>query len=253
VVASCRPGTAIVAALLCVAAVMVALRSLAREAAPTSTVGPDTPWLGLRVRSWFRGLLAPYEAWLARTGVSPDAVTWAQLVTSALGAWAFGTGCVFLAGWLTVLAGILDIVDGGLARRSGVAGPRGALVDSVVDRCSEFVTFVGLGILFRDVWTCFAVVVAAFASFMVSYTRARAEGLGVDMGVGRAQRPERYVLLGFGAWISDICAHVGCALGGGGRQVVLEATLVVLAAIAASTAVGRLRHAVRVLRTGSGA
>ena len=99
----------------------------------------------------------------------------------------------FSRGWLTILAGTLDILDGGVARRAGTAGPRGALVDSLVDRYAEFATFVGLGAFFRDGWMLLAVVLAAFGSLMVSYTRARAEGLGLEMSQGSVQRPERYV------------------------------------------------------------
>jgi hypothetical protein len=66
-------------------------------------------------------------------------------------------GAIFLAGWLTILAGTLDILDGGVARRGGIASPRGALVDSLVDRYAEFATFVGLGAFFRDSWVLLAV------------------------------------------------------------------------------------------------
>src|SRR5581483_5843658 len=68
--------------------------------------------------------------------------------------------------------------------RREAASPRGAFVDSVVDRWAEFATFLGLGLFFRRSWVCLAVVGAAFASLMVSYTRARAEGLGIALTVG---------------------------------------------------------------------
>ena len=82
-------------------------------------------------------------------------------------------GAIFLAGWLTILAGTLDILDGGVARRGGRRRARGARsIDSVVDRWAEFATFVGLGAFFRDSWMLAVVAVAAFASQMVSYVRA---------------------------------------------------------------------------------
>src|SRR5262249_43645960 len=145
--------------------------------------------------------------------IGPDTLTWAQLGVSVLAGLAFWTGCIFLGGWLTIVAGTLDVLDGGVARRVGTAGPRGALIDSLVDRWAEFATFVGLGAYFRDSWVLLAVAVAAFGSQMVSYARARAEGLGLEMRVGGVQRPERYVLLGFGAWISDLVAHLSCGVG----------------------------------------
>jgi len=120
-------------------------------------------------------------------------------------------------------------------------------LDSLLDRYAEFATFVGLGAFFRDSWALLAVAVAAFGSQMVSYTRARAEGLGLEVRLGRAQRPERYVLLGFGAWSSDLVAHLGCGLTGHASQVVLEVAVVLLAALSLWTAAERAWHAARAL------
>jgi phosphatidylglycerophosphate synthase len=86
------------------------------------------------------------------------------------------------------------------------------------------------------------VAVAAFGSQMVSYVRARAEALGIPMTTGRAQRPERYVLLGFGSVLAGIAGHLGC---GGGRpgHGILSACVVLLAAASVGTAIERTRHA----------
>jgi CDP-diacylglycerol--glycerol-3-phosphate 3-phosphatidyltransferase len=227
--------------------IALALRGVARTAVPSATADPGGPLIGPRVREWYRGLLGPFEERLARASVSPDAVTLAQLVVSVLAGWAFATGAIFLAGWLTVLAGTLDILDGGLARRRGVAGPRGALVDSVVDRWAEFATFFGLGAFFRESWMLGVVAFAAFGSQMVSYTRARAEGLGLELAMGRAQRPERYVVLGCGAWLSSLVAHLTCPLVGRPSHVVLKVAVLVLAVLSTWTAVQRLRHAAAAL------
>jgi phosphatidylinositol phosphate synthase len=226
-------------------AVYFALRAVARTVPLAGE--PEVALIGPRVRTWYRGVIAPVEADLAARGVHPDLLTWGQLVVSVLAGVAFWAGALFLAGWLTILAGTLDILDGGLARRGGVAGPRGALLDSLLDRYAEFATFVGLGAYFRDSWTLLAVAVAAFGSQMVSYTRARAEGLGLAVRLGRAQRPERYVVLGFGAWSSDLVAHLGCGLTGHASQIVLEAAVVLLAALSLWTAVERAWAATRAL------
>lgn len=230
-------------------AVVLALRGIARNPADEWSAGPGGPLIGPRVRAWYRGCMAPLEAGLAAAGVPPDALTWASLVASGCAGWAFAVGCVFLAGWLTILAGTLDILDGGLARRSGRASRRGALFDSVVDRWAEFLTFAGLGALFLDeAWMLGVVAVGAFAGQMVSYVRARAEGLGLTVAVGRAQRPERYVLLGFGAWLSGLVAHLGCPLLGRQTHAVLRAALIVLAAVGLWTAIERGRWAAAALR-----
>jgi len=94
--------------------------------------------------------------------------------------------------------------------------------------------------------------VAAFASLMVSYTRARAEGLGVALSAGRAQRPERYVVLGFGAWLSGLVAHLACPVVGHPTHVVLGAAVVLLAGLSAWTALARARIAMRELQGGAG-
>lgn len=228
--------------------IALALRGIARTPVEDARPAAGGPFIGPRVRAWYRGLMTPFEDALARLGVSPDALTYAQLIVSVLAGWAFATGGLFLAGWLTILAGTLDILDGGLARRAGVAGPRGALVDSVADRWAEFATFVGLGAFFRDGWMLFVVALAAFSSQMVSYVRARAEGLGLEMTAGQAQRPERYVLLGFGAWTSSVVGHLLCPLLGYRTRVVLAAAVVLLAAVSTWTAIDRGRRAAAALR-----
>lgn len=184
--------------------------------------------------------MAPLEIGLGRLGVSADALTWGSLVVSAGAGWAFAQGALFLGGWLVIVAGTLDVLDGGLARRSGRASARGALVDSVIDRWAEFLTFAGLAVYFRDRPALLGVVVvAAFAAQMVSYVRARAEALGLPLTVGRVQRPERYVLLGFGAWVSSLTGHVLCPLLGGPTDVLLASAVTVLAATSLWTAVER--------------
>jgi CDP-diacylglycerol--glycerol-3-phosphate 3-phosphatidyltransferase len=231
-------------------AIVLSLRAVSRIRVETPG-GSDAPLIGPRVRVWYRGLMAPFEEMLVRAGVSADALTYAQLGVSVLAAAAFWRGAAFLGGWLTILAGTLDILDGGVARRGAGATRRGALVDSVVDRWAEFVTFVGLGALFRDSWLLLVVALAAFGSLMVSYTRARAEGLGIALQQGRAQRPERFVILGFGGFLSGVVAHLGCFGGRPDAHGVLAAAVVLLAILSTWTAVSRARHATALLRESS--
>lgn len=245
--AECRPGTAAVAAAVIGFTIVLSLRAISRMAAGGGGQDASAPLLGPRVRAWYRGLLAPFEALLVRSGVSPDTLTYLQLVVSVLAGAAFAKGWTFLGGWLTILAGTLDILDGGVARRGNGATRRGAFVDSVADRWAEFATFVGLAALFREGWMLFAVALAAFGSLMVSYTRARAEGLGLELQLGRAQRPERYVILGFGGWLSGLVAHLGCSWLGGRTHVVLSTAIVVLATLSIWTALSRARHAATLL------
>jgi CDP-diacylglycerol--glycerol-3-phosphate 3-phosphatidyltransferase len=244
----CRPGTAIFAAGVLAVSVALAVRSLARLTLESGTGGSGSAWIGPRVRAWYRLAIGPVEEWCAAQGWSPDALTYAQLVVSVLAGWAYAAGAVLLGGSLVLTAGTLDILDGGLARRRGLAGPRGALVDSLVDRWSEFVTFVGIGVLYRHSWMVGGVLLAAFGSLMVSYVRARAEALGVEMVTGRAQRPERYVLLGFGSVVAGIVGHLTCLVTGRPGHEILSACILVLAAVSTWTAIERARHAAAMLR-----
>jgi CDP-diacylglycerol--glycerol-3-phosphate 3-phosphatidyltransferase len=230
------------------ASVALALRAVAAIALEEGAAGAGSAWIGPRIRSWYRAAVQPLEEWLDAQGWSPDALTWAQLVVSVLAGCAYASGCVFLGGCLVLTAGTFDLLDGGLARRRGVAGPRGALIDSVVDRWAEFATFVGLGMFYRDGWMLAVVALAAFGSQMVSYVRARAEGLGLTLATGRAQRPERYVVLGFGSVLAGIVGHVTCVATGRPGHGVLTLTLAVLAVLSVWTAIERTRNASAALR-----
>ena len=247
----CRPGTAALAALVIGGAIVLALRGVAQTSVPGAVHGGDAPLLGARLRAWYRGLMAPLEKVLVDWRVHADVLTYTQLVVSVFAGAAFWKGAIFLGGWLTILAGTLDVLDGGVARQGGTSGPRGALVDSLTDRYAEFATFVGLGAFFRDSWVLAAVALACFGSIMVSYTRARAEGLGLEMQMGSVQRPERYVILGFGGFLSGLVAHLGCPFVGGPTYGVLAMAVVLLAALSTWTALGRARHAAKLLGSSS--
>jgi CDP-diacylglycerol--glycerol-3-phosphate 3-phosphatidyltransferase len=106
-----------------------------------------------------------------------------------------------------LLGGFCDTIDGSLARTTGKASRLGALFDSVVDRYSEFIMYLGIGAYFiniEDYSTAAGTFLALCGSFMVSYARARAESLGFEAKLGFMQRPERVVLIGLGALI-----HIG--------------------------------------------
>ena len=108
------------------------------------------------------------------------------------------------AGILILLGGFCDMIDGSLARTTGKASRFGALLDSTVDRYSEFIMYLGIAayfIDFEDYSTSAAAYLALCGSFMVSYARARAESLGFEAKLGFMQRPERIVLIGLGALI----------------------------------------------------
>ena len=138
---------------------------------------------------------------LARTGVTPDGLTLIGFFLNVVVAAVLATGSLRLGGVLLLLAGAFDTLDGALARVTDSSSRFGAFLDSSLDRYSESVLLGGL--LFEasrrgDGLVELLAFVVVVGSLMVSYCRARAEGLGLDCEVGFAPRPERVVILGVG-------------------------------------------------------
>jgi CDP-diacylglycerol--glycerol-3-phosphate 3-phosphatidyltransferase len=175
----------------------------------------------------------PLVGIFSRWGLSPNAFTVTGLIVSAFAAIAFTTGSLRLGGVLILLGGFCDMIDGSLARTSGRTSRFGALLDSTVDRYAEFIMFLGIGahfVLLQDYVTALGTFFALCGSVMVSYTRARTEGLGMDGKVGIMQRPERIVFIGTAALIHPL---------------LLIFVIWMVAVFANFTAVQRLRHAYR--------
>lgn len=201
----------------------------------------NSGYLGARARLWFRECTRPFEDVLMNASVPADALTYSQIFVALAAGVAFANGAMFIAGWLVIAAGTMDVFDGAVARRSGGGTSRGAFVDSVVDRYAELFVYAGLAVHFRNSWVLWPIGLALFGSVMVSYARARAEGLGASCKVGGAQRAERIVLLGFGAFLSDVAAHLWCAWTGDFSHGLLAMALVVMAVLSNVTALGRVR------------
>jgi CDP-diacylglycerol--glycerol-3-phosphate 3-phosphatidyltransferase len=221
---------------------------IVREIVPVVRNGEgDTPLehglLGQGLRRWFRARIEPLVDLLLDAGVRADAVSAVQLAMSGLCGLTYARGWVFTGGWLLLSAGTLDVLDGSMARKHDAAGPRGAFVDSVVDRYGEAAVFLGLAARFRGGWPLWAVLAAAFGAFMVSYTRARAEGLGVECSEGMLQRPERYVLIGGASMFGALAAHLTCMPIA--APALLVGALVAVAVLANITAVQRALTVVR--------
>jgi len=110
----------------------------------------------------------------------------------------------FWAGIVIIICGLLDILDGKVAVGSDRKSLFGAIFDSTLDRYSEFFIYLGLAVYFRNHWALWVAILAFLGSAMVSYTRARAEGLGVECKVGIMQRAERIVFLSLGSILGSL-------------------------------------------------
>jgi CDP-diacylglycerol--glycerol-3-phosphate 3-phosphatidyltransferase len=148
-----------------------------------------------------RRLLKPLVSALAAMRVSATAVTILGLPLSIGAGYFFATGQFMLGGVLAALVGLCDTLDGELSRRTGTASALGAFIDSTVDRLSESFVLVGFYWYYRDSWFGLLAVVALVFSLMVSYVRARAEGVGRECKVGFFERPVRVLVLLFGALV----------------------------------------------------
>jgi soluble lytic murein transglycosylase len=187
-----------------------------------------------RYRETLRGWSDPVGRTLFRLNLRPNHLTLMGLVISFVATAAFVSGRTRVGGLLLLAAGLCDFFDGSLARASGQVTPFGAFLDSVIDRYSDLLVMLGIVVFFASMAERRGAVVAMaglVGSIMVSYTKARAESIGIDCNVGFMERPERM-----------ICVIAGAVLD------VLEPALWVLAVLANVTAIHRILHTRRLAR-----
>ena len=178
-------------------------------------------------RSGFLRFLAPVIDLLIRKGVSPNAITTFGTIATIIGGGVYAHGDIRVAGWIVGLSAICDLIDGSVARKTGKTSVFGAFYDSTLDRVADGAVLGGLALFFARNGVHHAIpdymstpmvsviLLGILGSFLTSYTRARAEGLGIDAQVGMLPRPERIVLLSapqaffglaFGGWVlMSIC------------------------------------------------
>ena len=186
-----------------------------------------------RYRDSVRAWSDPVGRTLFRLRLRPNHLTMCGLLVSACAGAAFVFGHVRLAGVLLILAGLFDLFDGSLARASGQATTFGAFLDSVIDRYSDILVMLGIVVLYARMPHARGALIAMAGlagSVMVSYTKARAESIGVTCDVGMMERPERL-----------ICLIAGALLG------LMEPALWVLAVLANLTALQRILFTRRLL------
>jgi len=157
------------------------------------------PTLTDQLRVWTARIIDPIVTLLAHLHVSPDLLTILGMLLHILYAWLIASGYMTIAGIAILVFVPLDALDGSLARKLGRAGGNfGAFLDSTSDRMAEIILFVGYIYYFGtrdDIWMTAAAYAALTGSLMVSYTRSRAESLGISCKVGLFTRVERYVVI----------------------------------------------------------
>jgi CDP-diacylglycerol--glycerol-3-phosphate 3-phosphatidyltransferase len=193
---------------------------------------PD--WL----KNGYLRLMEPISDWLVRRHVHPNTITiWGTILTVAGGV-IYGTGHISIGGWFLGIVALTDVLDGMVARKGQKVSQFGAFLDSSLDRVADGAVLGGLAVFYAldpvhhnvpMVVVCLAGIIGAF---LTSYTRARAESLGLGAKVGMLQRPERVVLL------SVPQAFFGLALNGWVLIVIIN----ILAITAWITVVQRVKY-----------
>jgi CDP-diacylglycerol--glycerol-3-phosphate 3-phosphatidyltransferase len=195
----------------------------------------------------FYAAVNPLVERLIRAGVRPNTITTIGTGLVLISAVFYATGHIRLGGLLLLLSGVADTLDGQVARGGAMVTRFGAFYDSTLDRVGDGATFIGIGAFLLtapDVYyrtqAVILCMVAILASVLVSYARARAEGLGLDCKVGIAQRAERILGLGLASLV----------FGAGRHALLLEAIVALLAVASIITVVQRFvyvhQHAGRV-------
>ncbi len=155
------------------------------------------------MEGWNKGrrILSPITQFFATKNISPALLTVLGVMLSSISAYFYIGGRFIFGAIFLALGGIFDVLDGEVARKEGRVSKKGAYLDSTLDRISEFIPL--FGILFyyinKDPVSLSLTAILIFGSIMVSYTRARAEGLGIQCRVGFADRPFRLIFLIIGS------------------------------------------------------
>ncbi len=215
-------------------------------------------------------VINPFVRFLIKLGLTPNAVTTIGLILNIgvaiifiIGAEKGNRGDLSYVGWagaLVLFAGLFDMLDGQVARLGKMSTTFGAMYDSVLDRYSEMIMFLGICyylISHHYFLSSLFAFIAMIGSMMVSYTRARAEGLGVECKGGLMQRPERVVLVGISAIACGVSSHFisgdyklfvpGISFHVFETMTIFTMPIAIMAVLANITAVRRLRDSKRAL------
>ncbi|WP_163997624.1 GtrA family protein [Pyxidicoccus caerfyrddinensis] len=164
----------------------------------------STVLVGFFLRHYFFWVIQPLWTVILRSGLPANALSMLSGLLGISAGVALAAGRFALGGWLFLAAGILDVMDGRIARTRKEANPAGAALDSVLDRYVDSAMLMGLAWYYRDTWVLLPALMALLGSSLVPYVRAKGEGLGVSVRDGAMQRLERVLFLGVGTALSPI-------------------------------------------------
>jgi CDP-diacylglycerol---glycerol-3-phosphate 3-phosphatidyltransferase len=189
--------------------------------------------LNQKIRGLWDDAMQPVGRRLARSGIGANAITLAGVALQGVVAYEIIRGSLFVGGLVAIVAGIADTLDGAVAKAGG-ASRFGALLDSTADRLSDALFFAPVAWLYAvsgaaaysgQRWVAALALATLVASYLVSYVKARAEGLGYECNVGIVERAERLILIILGLLLN-----------------LVPAVLVILGLLSVVTVVQRLAH-----------
>src|SRR6476646_7216421 len=189
-------------------------------------------------RSRIKAIFEPIALGMGRLGLTPDGLTLIGFAITVAGAILLGMQLWLLGGLVVFLGGVFDMFDGTLARATGKVSPLGAFMDSVFDRWGEAIVYLGIawgGVLAGSDPVAILATAALGAAFMVSYRRAKSEGLGFSPGIGMAAigvmpREIRLIVLSLGLIVAGATANL----------TILSAALAIIAVGAVITVIQRI-------------
>ena len=226
------PGRSVAPARVVSANFIVVARLIARRLRPALRAMILPGWL----RNGYLRLIDPVAGWLVKAGVSPNSITTVGTLCTVGAGGLYASGSIRAGGWFMGLTALFDVLDGEVARRTGRSTLFGAFYDSTLDRVADAAVLGGLLIFFSadrqfgSTWMVAVTLVALAGALLTSYTRAKADALGIDAKTGVLQRPERVTLL------SAPMAFFGLMLDGW----VLRSVVIFLAIAACVTVVQRV-------------
>src|SRR4030088_2864613 len=153
------------------------------------------------VKKGFLRAIDPAVGFLARHHVSPNTITTVGTLLTIAAAVVYATGHIMSAGWLMSVTAVFDVIGGQVARRTGRCKVFGAFSDSTLERVAAGALMAGRAVFYmtspvhHNIYMVVVCLVGIVGTFLVSYTRARAESLGIDAKIGVMERPARIVLL----------------------------------------------------------
>ena len=193
----------------------------------------------------FIRLMMPVADFLKSLNMNPNTLTTFGTILTIVGSIFYALSYLRLGGLFIIFGAICDTLDGWIARDSGKKSNFGALYDSVMDRYSEIIMYFGIAVHFvrtDSYWTSVAIFAAVGGSVMVSYVKAKAEGLGFEINVGMMQRPERITYIAVASIIGGL-PYID--------ELFLMIAIWIIAVLANVTAMQRLVYVYKLAKVGS--